>query len=88
MQPRRARGHRLAPEPGKRHRHASEGRRAVQGYDPGIRLEIAGDGPSRDELRRTAAELRLDGAVTFLGQVVDISCCSASAAVVLPLLSE
>ncbi len=42
------------------------------GEDDAFRLEIAGDGPCMAELRRTAAELGLDGRVTFHGQVRDV----------------
>ncbi len=37
-----------------------------------LRLEIAGDGPERESLTRLAAELRLDGAVTFRAGVDDM----------------
>ncbi len=40
--------------------------------DAAFRLEIAGDGPCMADLRRTAAELGLNGCVTFHGQVRDV----------------
>lgn len=39
---------------------------------PDFRLEIAGDGPLRDDLHRLAAELNLGPTVCFLGEVRDI----------------
>jgi glycosyltransferase involved in cell wall biosynthesis len=45
----------------------------LRGSHPLVRLEIAGDGPSRDDLQRQVAQLGLGGAVTFLGWVNDIA---------------
>jgi glycosyltransferase involved in cell wall biosynthesis len=39
---------------------------------PAFRLEVAGDGPCLADLRRTADDLRLNGAVRFLGVVGDV----------------
>jgi glycosyltransferase involved in cell wall biosynthesis len=39
---------------------------------PDFRLEIAGDGPCREDLHRLAAELRLQEHVRFLGAVSDV----------------
>jgi glycosyltransferase involved in cell wall biosynthesis len=41
-------------------------------HDPAFRLEIAGDGPCREALRQTCAELGLQEQVRFLGQVRDV----------------
>lgn len=40
--------------------------------DPAFRLEIAGDGPCREDLVRLAAELRLGDRVTFLGEIREV----------------
>jgi sugar transferase (PEP-CTERM/EpsH1 system associated) len=44
----------------------------VVAQDAAFRLEIAGDGPCREALRQTCAELGLEGHVRFLGQVRDV----------------
>ena len=57
--------------------------------DDAFRLEIAGDGPCMADLRRTAAELGLDGRVRFHGQVRDVPALLARAGLfVLPSLTE
>ena len=57
--------------------------------DAALRLEIAGDGPCMAELRRTAAELGLDGRVCFHGQVRDVPALLARAGLfVLPSRNE
>src|SRR5262249_37589148 len=57
--------------------------------DPGFRLEIAGDGPCRDDLRTQAGALGLDAHVRFLGQVDDVPALLARARLlVLPSLME
>ena len=57
--------------------------------DDAFRLEIAGDGPCMADLRRTAAELGLDGRVHFHGQVRDVPALLARAGLfVLPSLTE
>ena len=56
---------------------------------PQVRIEIAGAGPSREELDRLTQELRLGEHVTFLGEVRDIPALLARARLfVLPSLSE
>jgi len=56
---------------------------------PDFRLEIAGDGPLRDELRQLAATLRLGDAVRFLGEVKDVPSLLARARLfVLPSRTE
>jgi sugar transferase (PEP-CTERM/EpsH1 system associated) len=40
--------------------------------EPSLRLEIAGDGPSRAELEQAAHALGLEAAVRFLGEVQDV----------------
>jgi glycosyltransferase involved in cell wall biosynthesis len=40
--------------------------------DPGFRLEIAGDGPCHEDLKRLANELELGDCVRFLGRVDDV----------------
>jgi glycosyltransferase involved in cell wall biosynthesis len=56
---------------------------------PQFHLEIAGDGPCRDELVRQAAELRLGEHVRFLGEVRDVATLLARASLfVLPSQSE
>jgi glycosyltransferase involved in cell wall biosynthesis len=63
--------------------------RRVVDADPAFRLEIAGDGPCLPELRRLAAELGLDGSVTFLGLVRDVPALLARAKLyVLSSISE
>ena len=49
--------------------HAS---RIVREQDPAYRLEIAGDGPCREELVRLTHELGIGSAVKFLGEVRNI----------------
>ncbi|WP_408957600.1 glycosyltransferase family 4 protein [Natrinema sp. 74] len=44
---------------------------AVRNRHPEARLCVAGDGPLRERLERTAARLGIDDAVTFLGYVPD-----------------
>jgi glycosyltransferase involved in cell wall biosynthesis len=57
--------------------------------EPSFRLEIAGDGPCRDQLYRLAGELSLAGNVRFLGPVRDVSGLLARARLfVLSSLSE
>jgi glycosyltransferase involved in cell wall biosynthesis len=57
--------------------------------EPGLRLEIAGDGPCLPALKRTAAELDLEDKVRFLGEVREVPALLARASVfVLPSLSE
>ena len=57
--------------------------------DDSFRLEIAGDGPCMADLRRTAADLGLDGVVRFHGQVRDVPALLARAGLfVLPSLTE
>jgi glycosyltransferase involved in cell wall biosynthesis len=46
--------------------------RIVRHQDPTYRLEIAGDGPCREELVRLTHELEIGSAVKFLGEVRDI----------------
>jgi glycosyltransferase involved in cell wall biosynthesis len=56
---------------------------------PDFRLEVAGDGPCLEELRRTACALGLEGYVRFLGQVRDVPALLARARLfVLPSLTE
>lgn len=47
--------------------------REVVAAAPEFRLEIAGDGPCREELLRLTGELSLTGRVRFLGEVRDVS---------------
>jgi glycosyltransferase involved in cell wall biosynthesis len=57
--------------------------------DPSFRLEVAGDGPCREDVHRLAGELGLAGHVRFLGQVRDIPPLLARAGLfVLSSLSE
>ena len=42
-------------------------------HEPALRLEIAGDGPCREELAETAARLGLRERVRFLGAVEDVA---------------
>ena len=57
--------------------------------EPGLRLELAGDGPSRAELEQLARELGLDAAVRFLGEVQDVPAVLRNArAFVLSSISE
>ena len=57
--------------------------------DESFHLEIAGDGPCMADLRRTAAELGLNGRVRFHGQVRDVPGLLARAGLfVLPSLTE
>lgn len=44
----------------------------VRDADPAFRLEIAGDGPCREELTKLWEELRLQDSVTFLGETREI----------------
>ncbi|HVS37515.1 MAG TPA: glycosyltransferase [Gemmataceae bacterium] len=54
-----------------------------------LRVEIAGDGPCMTDLRRTAAELGLEGCVRFHGQVRDVAPLLATAGLfVLPSRTE
>jgi sugar transferase (PEP-CTERM/EpsH1 system associated) len=46
--------------------------RHVADTTPAFRLEIAGDGPCRDELHRLTAELKLMENVRFLGEISDV----------------
>lgn len=62
---------------------------AIRPIVPDFRLEIAGDGPLRDELRRLADTLRLTHAVRFLGEVNDVPALLARARLfVLPSRTE
>jgi glycosyltransferase involved in cell wall biosynthesis len=45
--------------------------RAMSSVDPGVRLVVAGDGTQRANVERLAAEIGVDGRVTFLGAVGD-----------------
>jgi glycosyltransferase involved in cell wall biosynthesis len=57
--------------------------------EPGIHLEIAGDGPLRSELEQLAKNLGLDRHVRFLGEVRDIAALLSRASLfVLPSNSE
>lgn len=57
--------------------------------DPDVRLEIAGDGPSRADLERHASQLKIGAHVRFLGEVRDVSALLARASMfVLPSLTE
>ncbi len=61
----------------------------VRDADPAFRLEIAGDGPCRDDLVRLSQELNLGSTVTFLGEVREIPALLARASLfVLPSRSE
>lgn len=63
--------------------------RQVADARPDFRLEIAGGGPCRDELRALCAELKLEPNGTFLGEVRDVPALLARASVfVLPSQSE
>ena len=56
---------------------------------PSFRLEIAGDGPCMQDLRRLSIELGLDQHVCFLGEVRDVPSLLARASLfVLPSLTE
>jgi glycosyltransferase involved in cell wall biosynthesis len=70
-------------------RHLLDAARLVRAADPSIRFVVAGDGPLRPELERTAAALGLDGAVRFLGYRSDVPALIAALdAYVLPSLWE
>jgi sugar transferase (PEP-CTERM/EpsH1 system associated) len=57
--------------------------------DPELRIEVAGDGPCRPELRQLVAELGLEGRVSLLGAVNDVAGQLARAGLfVLPSRSE
>jgi glycosyltransferase involved in cell wall biosynthesis len=61
----------------------------VRDADPEFRLEIAGDGPCREDLVKLAYELNLGNTVKFLGEVRDIPTLLArSSLFVLPSRSE
>lgn len=61
----------------------------VLARDPSFRLEIAGDGPCREDLVRLAADLGVTGAVRFLGEVRDVPSLLARAGLfVLPSKTE
>jgi glycosyltransferase involved in cell wall biosynthesis len=61
----------------------------VSKEDASLRLEIAGDGPSRGALGSLVEELNLTGQVSFLGEVDDVASLLQRAAVfVLPSLTE
>jgi glycosyltransferase involved in cell wall biosynthesis len=63
--------------------------RLIADAHPDFRLEIAGDGPCREELLRLAGELRLGEHVRFLGEVSEVPALLARASVfVLPSQSE
>jgi sugar transferase (PEP-CTERM/EpsH1 system associated) len=54
-----------------------------------FRVDVAGDGPCLDELKRLARELSVDGRIRFLGEVRDIAGLLAGARMfVLPSMSE
>ncbi|MBX3426832.1 MAG: glycosyltransferase [Pirellulales bacterium] len=56
---------------------------------PDLRVEIAGDGPCRDELERQCAELDVADCVTFLGQIAGVpDLLRRARAFVLPSRSE
>jgi glycosyltransferase involved in cell wall biosynthesis len=57
--------------------------------EPGLRLEIAGDGPCLPELEELVAELGVDERITFLGEIRDVPALLARASLfVLPSRSE
>lgn len=61
----------------------------VRDADPEFRLEIAGDGPCRDDLVRLTDDLHLGSVVQFLGEVRDVPARLAQAGLfVLPSFSE
>ncbi len=61
----------------------------VRDVDPAFRLEIAGDGPCRDDLIKQSRELGLEPDVRFLGEVGDVPALLARASLfVLPSKSE
>lgn len=61
----------------------------VRAADPGFRLEIAGDGPCREDLVRLTQQLDLGKTVTFLGEVRDVpGLLSRAGMFVLPSKSE
>jgi glycosyltransferase involved in cell wall biosynthesis len=53
-------------------RYLLEAARLVRAADPGVRFVIAGDGPLRGELERTAAAMDLGEGVRFLGYRNDV----------------
>jgi glycosyltransferase involved in cell wall biosynthesis len=78
---------RLSPE--KDHATLLRAAALVVRAEPSFRLEIAGDGPCREDLHRLAAELGLGEHVRFLGQVRDVPGLLARAGMfVLSSLSE
>lgn len=78
---------RLSPE--KDHATLLRAAALVVRRDPSFRLEVAGDGPCREDLHRLAAELGLAGHVRFLGSVRDVPALLARAGLfVLSSLSE
>jgi glycosyltransferase involved in cell wall biosynthesis len=78
---------RLSPE--KDHATLLRAAALVVRRDPSFRLEVAGDGPCREDLHRLAGELGLAGRVRFLGQVRDVAALLARAGLfVLSSLSE
>lgn len=58
---------RLSPEKG--HKRLLHAFAKVRASHPRIRLYLVGDGPSREDLEKTAKRLRLGDSVVFLGQV-------------------
>jgi glycosyltransferase involved in cell wall biosynthesis len=61
----------------------------VRDVDPAFRLEIAGDGPCRQDLVRLADDLNLGSVVKFLGEVRDVPALLSRAGLfVLPSRSE
>ena len=59
--------------PKKGHAHLLEAFRQVVARVPAARLLIVGEGPLRDELRRLAARLGLDGTAVFTGYRPDVA---------------
>ena len=73
----------------KGHRILLEAMRRLLPEFPDLRLELAGDGRLRDELKTRAAQLGIAGRVNFLGTVPDVQPVLARASVaVLPALWE
>jgi sugar transferase (PEP-CTERM/EpsH1 system associated) len=78
---------RLSPE--KDHATLLRAAARVVRTDPSFRLEVAGDGPCREDLHRLAGELGLAGCVRFLGAVRDVPALLARAGLfVLSSVSE
>jgi glycosyltransferase involved in cell wall biosynthesis len=76
-------------DPAKDHATLLRATALAVGRDPSFRLEVAGDGPCREDLHRLTGELGLAGQVRFLGQVRDVPGLLARAGLfVLSSLSE